>query len=64
MSDKIQGFEIKRCPFCGGSASLIRLGNKGSTHGWVECDNPACNAEMPFQPTFEEAVELWNRRAG
>ncbi len=63
MSEKISGFAIKRCPFCGNTASLFRLGNVGSTHGWVECDGLNCGADMPFQTTFERAVMLWNQRA-
>ena len=57
---EVAGFTLKRCPFCGGEAKLYRLGNEGSTHGWVQCIK--CDAETPWQCTYEAAVGAWNMR--
>jgi Lar family restriction alleviation protein len=51
---------LKPCPFCGQDGLLHRLGGKGSTHGYIECDG--CHTSMPLKPTFEEAAEKWNQR--
>lgn len=48
---------IKRCPFCGGKASLIE-----DYYGWylVECD--ACGAASVKTLNYKKTLLNWNRR--
>lgn len=54
--------ELKRCPFCGGEATLRR------EHGrfFVSCENDKCGVGVEttlwVSGTMESAVEAWNRR--
>ena len=57
---KVRMIELKRCPFCGGKATID---NNGSTVWWVECNND-CQIQ-PGTPVFSKpskAIEAWNRR--
>ena len=46
--------ELKKCPFCGGSAMLM-----GDGH-WIACEH--CLSESDCYNTKEEAIQAWNRR--
>ena len=47
---------LKRCPFCGGTANLA----KGLIEFWTYC--PHCGAKTEFYETKQEAVSAWNTR--
>lgn len=51
--------ELKPCPFCGGKASYIESG-KGAY--WIKCYR--CRVETEAYDCKEEALKVWNRRAG
>lgn len=56
------GETLKPCPFCGREG--VARGRdifSGGTHHWIECRR--CKVDMGRFPTFEEALERWNRRA-
>ena len=56
MSNKF--VELKRCPFCGGLAGVIK--NIYDTHYMIHCND--CDAKTkPFMQE-KEAVKAWNRR--
>ena len=50
---------LKPCPFCGWGT--IVDGGGLFTHA---CECNACHAKTKNYKTWEEAVEVWNRRAG
>ena len=52
--------ELKPCPFCGGSAFILKSGS-GDLLPWVTCIK--CGAETGYYETVEKAIEAWNRRA-
>lgn len=54
--------ELKRCPFCGGEASVTEHIFRGltSTYGVVCLD--CCCETRQFFDTADEAIEAWNRR--
>ncbi len=50
--------KLKKCPFCGGEASL-----KKNYKWYIECMNTNCNASQGMAPMDEKgATEAWNRR--
>lgn len=52
--------ELKRCPFCGGEAELIkRKSNFPYIHG-VWCIG--CKCRTSFEKSEEIAIEKWNNR--
>ena len=52
--------KLKRCPFCGGEAELIkRKSNFPYIHG-VWCIG--CNCRTSFEKSEEIAIEKWNNR--
>lgn len=53
---------LKKCPFCGGEASLTEHKFQGltSTYGIV-CLDCCCETRQFFE-TADEAIEAWNRR--
>ena len=51
--------ELKKCPFCGGEASIIRYHHIKAAY----CYCAVCKVRMPNSLTSEEAIEAWNRRA-
>ncbi|MEY8367567.1 Lar family restriction alleviation protein [Anaerovoracaceae bacterium 42-11] len=52
-----EGKKLKKCPFCGGEASII-----GHSTIWVYCNE--CLGQTAAGDTEEEAIEAWNRRVG
>ena len=54
--------DLKPCPFCGGKAEMYRLADGCG----VQCANRACGVVAHIVPcdTEEEAVAVWNQRAG
>lgn len=55
------GNELKKCPFCGGSASIRAVNNVRGVQGWlIMCDN--CTATIGICKPLDHAIEAWNRR--
>lgn len=59
--------ELKRCPFCGGKASLEydTYGSRYECGYYVQCVSLSCgvNPATWIYATKEKAIEAWNRRA-
>lgn len=61
--DKVTTEELKRCPFCGGYASLISEYDVESDQGFYYVYCTKCGVEQGYySKTQEEAIEKWNRR--
>lgn len=57
--------ELKFCPFCGKNNSHVKetaYGNYENIFYYVVCDDCGCRTKSVRDPN--EAVELWNERAG
>lgn len=58
--------KLKRCPFCGGEASVIKTLclNNGYKGYFVlhECDMAINTIETSSFSTEKQAIEAWNRR--
>lgn len=52
---KIDGYEVKPCPFCG--SERLRISNNRVNY-WAACRD--CAALGPEEKTAEEAVKKWN----
>lgn len=50
--------ELLDCPFCGEKAVI----GEGADHAYVTCRNCAC--ATPVCSTVEQAIDIWNTRAG
>ena len=67
-SEKPNNSGLRKCPFCGGEARLIRnarrkiYGKDEYRVGVVACCN-VCEARM-FYGSEKLAIEAWNRRSG
>lgn len=60
--------EILPCPFCGGPGELKewRLPDRDDPIPFeIKCTNGKCRMGIatPWSKTFEDALEIWNRRA-
>lgn len=54
--------ELKRCPFCGGEAKLMRF-PKCERKYVVICENEQCMASVGnYSQSKEKAIEAWNTR--
>lgn len=54
--------KIDNCPFCGGEAVYLNLGDSGH---WVECGNDRCKVKPCIeegQPSKRKAISDWNTR--
>ena len=49
--------ELRKCPFCGGEASIYVAYDDGY---YVCCDE--CGCGLPVYNTEQEAIEAWNKR--
>ncbi len=57
--------QLKRCPFCGGKASMFKFKQPdGSITYEVDCENDSCevSACTAMHDTPEEAAAVWNKR--
>lgn len=54
--------ELKRCPFCGGEATLVEGLYNDRLFSYVSCDNDNCNAKTGRCDTNDEAITRWNNR--
>ncbi len=59
--------ELKRCPFCGGTAHMMQIKGCVKERYHVACGMRGCIASDKrifgkFYETMEDAVEAWNRR--
>lgn len=57
-------YELKKCPFCGGTAHLkhFKAGYEKYTRYQVKCSECWCGTLWEFYEP-EKAVEAWNRRS-
>ena len=55
--------KLKSCPFCGSTARVWGIG--GYDFYVIECDNEECGCTYGdnMQLSFEEVIEMWNKRA-
>ena len=58
--NKIDGYELLPCPFCGSDKLSIYRPYKYMDSYHVECMD--CGAEGSISPIENEAVNLWNTR--
>ena len=60
----MSNLELKPCPFCGAGEMVAKKENEDVYHnGWyykIICRS--CYATGGQYPTFERAIEAWNRR--
>lgn len=60
--------ELKPCPFCGGMAIALQVGENFSCRQfqvichWYEGESTGCGASSGFFDSLREAIEAWNRR--
>jgi len=52
--------ELKKCPFCGGKAMLIRA---REWYGYYSVGCSKCGIETNLHDTPAEAIAAWNRRS-
>ncbi len=53
--------DIKRCPFCGGEAHIVKT--KDLSGWWYgECKSSPCFSRQLASPTEEQAIEMLNKR--
>ena len=52
--------KLKPCPFCGGTASVVKNSN---TWYRVVCDDCPCEVGRYWFGKRNDAIEAWNRRA-
>ena len=69
MKTTIEGYELKECPFCGGSGIYgLAFGKStwATSEGYfqVECLNIDCGCAGPTGFDFSGAAEKWNKRNG
>ena len=56
-----QGEQLLPCPFCGGEAEVIDLGNPNDD-SYVHCTNRKCEVQQIARYTDAEAITAWNTR--
>ena len=58
--------DLKPCPFCGGEAILIKIQNTAIYSYHVRCNGNDCGVYVATcnRDTAEEAIKIWNHRAG
>lgn len=54
MSKK-KKIELRRCPFCGRTPSVVH-----TVPYWVRCENTKCWAQGPSRKTPQAAARIWN----
>lgn len=58
--------EIKRCPFCGGMAIVVKDNFQYEQYQvlcpYVDGEDTGCGSSSGYYDTLKEAVEAWNRR--
>jgi len=52
--------KIKDCPFCGSQEVDVCRTHKHAC--WIQCHK--CGADTPSATKREDAISIWNRRAG
>jgi len=55
--------KLKRCPFCGGEATLVEDIYNDQLYNYVICTNDDCNANTGRCSTEDEAITKWNNRS-
>ena len=62
--------ELKPCPFCGGYAIALQVGETIEDRQyqvicpWDNNELHGCGSSSGFYETLKDAIEAWNRRAG
>lgn len=60
---KVDGYELKSCPFCGSKDVGFRPCILRYASGWfVECENVDCYTTGPLDLGKSGAAEKWNTR--
>ena len=54
--------DLKPCPFCGGSASMVRGGKAESNKKWYKVFCQSCQNRTWEHPVKKNAVKAWNAR--
>lgn len=55
--------EIKLCPFCGGTAAVVRGWKYDSSRAMFKVYCKCCQVRQPFHKTKIGAISDWNHRA-
>ena len=54
-------YELKRCPFCGGTE--LNICKAQENYYYVECTTKYCRTLGPGRSTKRRAVDAWNKRS-
>jgi Lar family restriction alleviation protein len=54
--------DMKKCPFCGSKAKLMRQSNLGATQFWYYITCISCEIKTASYKTIKTALKRWNRR--
>ena len=55
--------EIKQCPFCGGTAAVVRAWRAGYSKTLFKVYCKCCQVRQPLHKTKIGAITEWNHRA-
>lgn len=58
----LSGYELKPCPFCGGTKFGFEYVGIDNDYICITCSNLDCNATGPLDLGVSGAVEKWNER--
>lgn len=53
---------LKRCPFCGGKAEILKMASFGKELFTVSCCTGGCMANISWVVGKTTAIAAWNRR--
>ena len=55
--------EMKKCPFCGGEATILKKYKRNAVGYQPMCRSARCGALLDTWATKREAILAWNARA-
>lgn len=59
MTGTVNNVELKKCPFCGHTASMIYDNQDGYM---IYCDNNNCAVSTDYHSDKNVCIQIWNRR--